>query len=59
MSLDEHQGTAWAWRELFKIGAQAVSDGEIKPARILSKRADPRKVSIGRFAAKVLRRKVS
>ena len=35
MSFDEHQGTVYAWRELMKIGKQAIEDGEIKPARIV------------------------
>ena len=55
MSLAHHRGSAWAFSELMKSAQSDIDQGIAKPAKVLHRRANPAKVVIGWFAARVLR----
>lgn len=52
------QESAWAFQQLMANAQQEIeAGGELKPARVIKKGPDMKKVHIGLFAAKVLRMK--
>lgn len=57
MSLQYFRGNCYAFAELMRKAAAEIKagNGELKPAKVFARRADPRKTHIGLFAAKVLR----
>lgn len=57
MSLKDFRGSAYAYARLMQVAADDIKNGTAKPARVLFKGPNRAKVSIGLFAARVLRMK--
>ena len=57
MSLKMYRGRCYAFAELMRKAAAEIKarNGELKPARIIQRRANPKHVVIGQFAARILR----
>ena len=56
MSMDECRGAAYVFRELMKQAQHDIDHGgEVKPARVIAKTANPAKVTIGWFKRRILR----
>jgi hypothetical protein len=57
MSLDHFRGSAYVVRKLMHAAEAEIrsGDGELKAARVIHRKAHPKKVLIGAFAARLLR----
>ncbi len=54
--MKEPRESAWAFRELMAKAAEDIaSGGEVKPAKVLHKTANPAKTHIGWFRRRLLR----
>ena len=57
VSFDMYRGRCYAFAELMRKAAAEIKagNGELKPARVIQRRANPKHVVIGQFAARLLR----